>query len=167
MIETKLNEFYLRFADEKDLPLILEFVKELATYEDLLHEVKATEASLHDAIFRRRVAEVIFGEYQGKPVGFALYFYNLSTFIGRPGIFLEDLFVHPEYRGRGFGKELLAYLAKLAKERNCWGVEWNVLAWNDPSIKFYQSLGAVMREEWRVFRLKGQALLDLADRFGR
>lgn len=165
MIATKIPGFSLRFATEEDIPQILEFVHALAAYERLEHEVHATEASLREAIFRRGIAEVVFGEFHLRPVGFALFFYNLSTFIGRPGIYLEDLYVDPAYRGQGFGKELLTYLAKLARERDCWGLEWNVLAWNEPSIKFYQSLGATMREDWRVFRLKDQALVDLAHQF--
>lgn len=165
MIATKIPGYSLRFATEEDVPRILEFVRALAAYEKLEHEVQATEESLREAIFRRGIAEVVFGEFRQKPVGFALFFYNLSTFIGRPGIYLEDLYIHPEYRGNGFGKALLIYLAKLAKERDCWGLEWSVLTWNNPSIKFYQSLGATLREDWRVFRLKDQALAELAEQF--
>ena len=157
-----LEGFSLRLATENDVPLLLELIKELASYENLSHEVRATTESLKKAIFERKIAEAIIAEYQKKPIGLALYFYNLSTFIGRPGIYLEDLYIRPEYRGRGYGKAMLSYLAKIAKERDCWGLEWTCLEWNEPSINFYESIGAVMRREWRVFRLKDQALVDLA-----
>lgn len=165
IFQTKKDKFTIRFAEEKDLKLILDFIKELADYEKLLHEVVATEEILRESLFVRKAAEVIIGEYDGEPVGFALFFHNFSTFLGRPGIYLEDLYVKPEMRGKGFGKTLLAFLAKLAKERNCGRFEWWCLDWNEPSIKFYKSIGAVPMDEWTVYRVTGQALDDLAKEF--
>lgn len=118
-----------------------------------------------DSLFVRKAAEVIIGEYDGEPVGFALFFHNFSTFLGRPGIYLEDLYIRPEMRGRGYGKTLLVFLAKLAKERNCGRFEWWCLDWNEPSINFYKSIGAIPMDEWTVYRVTGQALDDLADEF--
>jgi GNAT superfamily N-acetyltransferase len=164
-IATKLKGFKLRFAEEKDMGLVLSFVKELAAYENLIDEVHATEELLKDAIFIRKIAEVIIAEYEGKPVCFALFYYSLSTFIGCPGIYIEDLYVKPEMRGKGMGIIMLSYLAKLAKERNCWGLEWACLNWNEPSIGFYKSLGAVPRNEWTIYRMHGKELEVLADRF--
>ncbi|NLV89496.1 MAG: GNAT family N-acetyltransferase [Tissierellia bacterium] len=162
---TKKDKFTIRFAEEKDVKLILDFIKELADYEQLLHEVVATEEILMDSLFVRKAAEVIIGEYDGEPVGFALFFHNFSTFLGRPGIYLEDLYIRPEMRGRGYGKTLLVFLAKLAKERNCGRFEWWCLDWNEPSINFYKSIGAIPMDEWTVYRVTGQALDDLADEF--
>lgn len=150
--------FSMRTAEAKDLSVIMEFINELANYENLLSEVTATEQTIKNAMFERKIAEAIIAEVDGQPVGFALYYYSLSTFIGRPAIYIEDLFVKPPFRGNGFGKALLAYLASLAKERDCWGLEWACLDWNAPSIKFYRSLGAVSREEWTTYRLRGKAL---------
>ena len=156
---TQIPGFTIRFASERDVPLILQFIRGLAEYERLTHEVTATEELLRETLFgARRVAEVIIGEYEGEPVGFALFFHNFSTFLGRPGIYLEDLFVRPEMRGRGFGRMLLTYLAKLARERNCGRLEWSVLDWNEPAIDFYKRLGAVAMEDWTVYRLSGEAL---------
>jgi GNAT superfamily N-acetyltransferase len=165
-ITTKVPGFTIRDAVEPDVPLILIFIQGLAEYEKLSHEVKATEELLRETLFGdRRVAEVIIGDYQGEPVGFALFFHNFSTFLGRPGIYLEDLFVKPEMRGRGFGRVMLTYLARLAKERNCGRVEWAVLDWNEPAIRFYKSLGAVSMDEWTVYRLTGEALDRQAQEF--
>lgn len=166
LISTKVKDFNLRFAEEKDVPLILDFIKELADYEKLLHEVVATEEILKESLFERKVAEVVIGEYEGKPVGFALFFHNFSTFLGRPGIYLEDLYVRPEMRGKGFGKILLSFLAKLAVDRNCGRLDWWCLDWNEPSIKFYKQLGAVPMDEWTVYRVHNKALVDLAESFG-
>lgn len=158
-----MSDFRIRFATEKDVPLVLRFIRDLAIYEKLEHEVVATEAVLRETLFgSRRYAEVFIGEVDGEPAGFALFFHNFSTFIGRPGIYLEDLYVRPEYRGHGYGKALLARLASLAIERRCGRVEWAVLDWNTPSIEFYKSLGAVPMSDWRIFRLKGDALERLA-----
>jgi GNAT superfamily N-acetyltransferase len=151
---------------EEDVPLILGFVRELADYEKLSPEVVATEDVLHETLFGdRKVAEVILGYLGAKPVSFALFFHNFSTFLGRPGIYLEDLYVKPDVRGRGIGKTMLAYLAHLARERRCGRLEWWVLDWNEPAKAFYQSIGAVAMDQWTVHRLTGEALGRLADRF--
>lgn len=165
LITTKKEGFKIRFAEEKDIGLILEFIKELADYEKLLHEVVATEEILMDSLFVRKAAEVIIGEHNGEPVGFALFFHNFSTFLGRPGLYLEDLYVKPEMRGKGYGKTLLAFLAKLAIERNCGRFEWWCIDWNEPSINFYKSIGAVPMDEWTVYRVTGDALTTLAEDF--
>ncbi len=150
-------------ATIEDTPLILEFIKALAEYEKLPTEVTATEELLKETLFgNRKVAEVIIGYHNDIAVGFALFFHNFSTFIGKPGIYLEDLFVKPEYRGRGFGKALLKHIAALAKERNCGRFEWSVLDWNEPSIKFYKNLGAKPMDEWTMYRVTGDALTALA-----
>ncbi|HKE03128.1 MAG TPA: GNAT family N-acetyltransferase [Blastocatellia bacterium] len=158
------QNFEIRPATEGDVSLILSFIKKLAVYEKLAHEVTATEEVLRETLFgERRYAEVVIGYQGGEPVGFALFFHNYSTFLGKPGIYLEDLFVDEEHRGKGFGKALLAYLSKLTKERNCGRLEWAVLNWNEPSINFYESLGAAPMNEWTVFRLTGDALDKLAN----
>ncbi|MNI24635.1 MULTISPECIES: GNAT family N-acetyltransferase [Clostridium] len=165
IIDTKFDDFKLRFAEEKDTEIILGFIKELAEYENLLNEVLATEEILKKSIFERKVAEVVIGEYQGKAVGFILFFYNFSTFIGKPGIYLEDLYIQPHMRGKGFGKVFLSFLAKLAVERDCGRLEWSCLDWNEPSIKFYKSLGAIPMDEWTVYRLHKDSLNSLAEKF--
>jgi GNAT superfamily N-acetyltransferase len=171
----------IRPAGEHEVPVILDFIRALAKYERLEHELVATEEGLRKALFGARpYAEVVFacvgtqpersgGNPEkrqwgdaGQPVGFALFFHNFSTFLGRPGIYLEDLFVHPEARGRGIGKRLLQWLANTAVERGCGRLEWSVLDWNEPSIAFYRSLGAVAMDEWSIFRLTGAALTSLA-----
>jgi len=155
--------FNIRQATEPDVPLILQFIRDLAEYEKLLHVVMATEEFLRATLFGNpRFAEVLIAEEDGTAAGFALFFHNYSTFLAQPGIYLEDLFVKPEYRGRGYGKALLARLAQLARERNCGRVEWAVLDWNEPSINFYKSLGAKVMDEWHTFRLTGEALEKLA-----
>ena len=157
----------IRPATPDEVPLVLEFIRDLARYERLEDEVSASEADLRAALFGdRRYAEVVFACTGGAPVGFALFFHNFSTFKGRPGIYLEDLFVRPEARGRGIGKQLLAFLARTAVERRCARLEWAVLDWNEPSIGFYRSLGAVPMDEWTVFRLAGDALALLAGSAG-
>lgn len=163
-VQTKINDFTIRRAERGDVPLVLDFIKKLADYERLSHEVVATEEALEKHLFGEgKVAEVVIGYSQGVPVGFALYFYNFSTFLAKPGIYLEDLFVLEEQRGKGFGKALLAYLARLAVEKDCGRLEWAVLDWNEPSIEFYKSLGARLMNEWIVNRLSGETLLKLAD----
>lgn len=153
----------IREATPADLPLIAQFIRDLAAYEKLSHEVRFDEAALGERLFGPRpYAEVIIGEIDGAPQGFALFFHNFSTFEGRPGIYLEDLFVRPEARGSGLGKALLGHLAKLAMERDCARLEWWVLDWNSPSIGFYQSLGARLMDEWTVMRVDGAALTRLA-----
>ena len=154
-----MARFEIRQATEADVPVILRFIRGLAEYEKLSHKVVATEESLRRTLFGNpRFAEVILGYEDGEPVGFALFFHNYSTFLGRPGIYLEDLFVDPDRRGRGYGKALLAHLARLARDRDCGRVEWAVLDWNAPSIQFYKSLGAVPLDDWIIFRLTGEAL---------
>lgn len=163
--KTKKENFIIRQAVQADVPLILDFIKKLADYERLSHEVVATEKDLEIYLFsENKVAEVVIGYFQGIPVGFALYFYNFSTFLGKPGIYLEDLYVLEEYRGKGFGKALLVSLAKLAVEQGCGRLEWAVLDWNEPSIEFYKSLGARLMNEWLVNRLTGEALIKLSER---
>lgn len=151
-----------RYAERKDTKLILQFIKELADYEKMLDEVIADEATLEEWIFDKQKAEVIFAVVDGKEVGFALFFHNFSTFLGRAGIYLEDLFVYPEYRGKGYGKALLKRLAAIAIERGCGRLEWWCLDWNQPSIDFYLSFGAKPMKDWTVYRIAGDALRDLA-----
>jgi GNAT superfamily N-acetyltransferase len=163
MTHTRDIHFTIRPATSKDTALILRFIRELADYEKLLHEVVADEATLKQNLFGEMPhAKVVIGEYNGKPVSFALYFHNFSTFLGRPGIYLEDLYVQPDMRGKGLGKILLGYLASLAVELNCGRLEWWVLDWNKPAIDFYQSLGAQTMDEWTVNRVTDQALGELA-----
>jgi len=153
----------IRPATEADVPTILGFIRALARYEHLEHEVIATEAALQQTLFGpHRYAEVVFACINNIPAGFALFFHNYSTFLSKPGIYLEDLFVNPESRGKGLGKRLLTWLAQTAVARNCGRLEWAVLDWNEPSIAFYRSLGAVLKKEWQIFRLTGPALDSLA-----
>ncbi|WP_228282375.1 GNAT family N-acetyltransferase [Rubrobacter tropicus] len=154
----------VREATVDDVPLVLSFIRELAEYEKLSHEVVATEGALRETLFgERRYAEVLIGEQDGAPAGFALFFHNYSTFLGKPGIYLEDLYVRPEFRGAGIGRALLARLARLTVERGCGRLEWWVLDWNEPSIGFYKKLGAVPMDDWTVYRLTGEALEALVD----
>ncbi|MBE6623481.1 MAG: GNAT family N-acetyltransferase [Ruminococcaceae bacterium] len=157
-----MNNTTIRFATEKDASLILGFIKALAEYENMSGDVIATEELLKQEIFEKHHAEVIFALEDGKEVGFALYFHNFSTFLGRSGIYLEDLFVLPAKRGKGHGKALLKFLAKTALERGCGRLEWSCLNWNKPSIDFYLSLGAVPLEDWTIYRLTGKTLEDMA-----
>ena len=160
---TGLPKLDIREATETDVPLILEFIKELAEYERLAHEVVANEEDLHKHLFgKRNYAEVLIGYYEDKPVGFALFFHNFSTFLGRPGIYLEDIYVRPDYRGKGIGKALLSAVAKSAVKRNCGRLEWSVLDWNEPAIQFYKNLGAIPMEDWTTFRVTGNSLDNLA-----
>ena len=153
----------IRFAVEDDTPLILQFIKDLAEYEKLSHEVVADRDALRATLFGDDpAAEVLIAELDGVPAGFALFFHNYSTFLARRGLYLEDLFVRPEHRGRGIGRKLLERLASIAVERGCGRFEWWVLDWNEPAIRFYESLGATAMDEWTVFRVDGEALKDLA-----
>lgn len=162
MQETKL---VIKPAKKKDVPLILRFIKELAEYERLGYEVVATEELLRKNLFgKRKVAEVILGFFKDQPVSFALFFHNFSTFLGKPGIYIEDLYVKEEFRGRGFGTEMLSYLARLAKERDCGRLEWWVLDWNKSAIRFYEKIGAKPMSDWTVYRVTGDALDKLATR---
>ncbi|HEX3017188.1 MAG TPA: GNAT family N-acetyltransferase [Caproicibacter sp.] len=163
--ETKIPNVVIRFAEESDTKLILQFIRELAEYEKMEKDVTATEEILRDSLFHRNAAETIVAEKDGRPVGFALFFHNFSTFLGKPGIYLEDLFVRPEARGLGVGKALLAFLAKLAVERGCGRFEWWCLDWNKPSIEFYKSMGAKPMDDWTVYRVDGNALINLAEQF--
>ena len=156
------EEVEFRFAEEKDVPIILAFIKGLADYENMTDDVVATEELLIEWIFEKKKAEVIFAVADGKEVGFALFFHNFSTFLGRAGIYLEDLFVLPEERGKGYGKALLKNLAKITVERGCGRLEWSCLDWNKPSIDFYLSLGAKQMDQWTTYRLTGDTLTNLA-----
>ena len=156
------NKLTFRYAVRKDIPLILQFIRDLAEYEKLLDEVVADEATLEDWIFDQKKAEVIFAMEKGKEVGFALFFHNFSTFLGRAGLYLEDLFVLPEYRGKGYGKQILQKLAAIAVQRKCGRLEWWCLDWNQSSIDFYLSLGAEPMSDWTVYRISGDTLQDLA-----
>lgn len=167
LIDTNLDDFKLRYAEIKDVSLILEFIKELANYEKMLNEVVATEEILIESLFERKVAEVIIGEYKNKPVAFAVFFHNFSTFLGTSGIYLEDLYVKPEMRGKGMGKIILSFLAKLSVERKCGRLEWWCLDWNESSIEFYKQMGAVPMDEWTVYRVYDDALDKLAMKFGK
>jgi GNAT superfamily N-acetyltransferase len=155
--------FRLENATERDLPLILALIKDLAEYEKLSHAVVANEEILRDSLFTRRVAEVVIGYYGDEPAGFAVYFQTFSTFLGVPGMYLEDLYVIPRFRRHGLGRMLLERLAHIARERGYGRVEWSVLDWNELAIGFYKALGAKPMDEWTVFRLTGESLRNLAD----
>lgn len=164
MTETHLN---IRPAQRQDCALILEFIRELADYEKLAHEVVATVGSLEDSLFGEApVAEVLIAEWQGQAAGFALHFASYSTFLGRPGMYLEDLFVRPSYRGKGIGKALLSHLARIVVERGWGRLDWSVLGWNEPAIEFYRALGARALDDWTQYRLDGNALRSLGVQAG-
>ena len=159
-----MSNLQIKQATERDIPLIVRFIQQLAEYERLSKEAVMTEDLLRESLFGERpVAEVVIGYYEDKPVAFAVFFHNFSTFLGKPGLYLEDLFVIPEMRGKGFGRSMLVYLAKLACERNCGRFEWSVLDWNETAIGFYKKLGAVPMSEWTVFRMTGEAIERLAN----
>lgn len=158
-----MNPFHFRYAEPADAGLILTFIKELADYEKMADEVIATEELLREWIFEKKKAEVIFALEDGKEVGFALFFHNFSTFLGRSGLYLEDLFVKTEARGKGYGKGLLRQLARIALERGCGRMEWWCLDWNQPSIDFYRSLNAEPMSEWTTYRLTGDTLRKMAE----
>lgn len=153
-----MAQITFRMAQPKDTALILHFIRELAVYEKMEDQVIATEELLTEWLFEKQKAEVVIGEAEGKPVGFALFFHNFSTFLGRAGIYLEDLFVEPSERGKGYGKALLTHLAQLAVERGCGRLEWSCLDWNQPSIDFYLSMGAERMDDWTTYRLTGEKL---------
>ena len=158
------NEFTIRPARLEDVPIILQLIRDLATYERAPDEVTATEEQLVDVLFGERPAAEVLLAFEGQaPVGFAVYFYNFSTWLGRPGLYLEDLFVKPEKRGKGYGRALLVELAKIARERGCGRMEWAVLNWNEPAIEFYRALGAKPMDEWTVFRLRREGIAKLAE----
>ena len=157
-----MKQLTFRYASEQDCGLILHFIRELASYEKMSGEVVATQELLREWIFEKKKAEVIFACADGKEIGFALFFHNFSTFLGRAGLYLEDLFVLPEFRGKGYGKAILRELARIAVERRCGRLEWACLDWNRPSIDFYLSLGARPMDEWTMYRLTGETLEVLA-----
>jgi len=160
---SSLPDFDVRPATIDDVPLILSFINKLAQYEKLAHEVVATEESLRETLFNSpKPAEVAIGHFQNKPIGLVLFFHNYSTFLGRSGLYIEDLFVDESYRRRGLGAALLRYVARIAIERNCGRLEWSVLDWNKPAVDFYNRLGAMPMSGWTVFRLTGQSLANLA-----
>jgi GNAT superfamily N-acetyltransferase len=164
MKEFRINDhILLRCAEEKDTALILAFIRGLAEYEHLRDMMEAGEEDLRKYIFREKLAEVLIAEYDTVPAGFALFFHNFSTFLGRPGIYIEDLFVKPEFRGKGLGKSLFSFLAKTAVERNCGRLEWACLNWNEPSIQFYKSQGARPLDEWTTYRITGEGIKKLAE----
>jgi GNAT superfamily N-acetyltransferase len=155
--------FQVKSATESEVPVIFSFIKKLAEYERLSSEVVATEELLRETLFgQRRTAEVAIGYLETKAVGFVLFFHNYSTFLGQPGLYIEDLFVDEDYRRRGYGRALLLHVARLAKERGCGRLEWAVLDWNEPAIGFYKKLGALPMSEWTVFRVTGKSLDELA-----
>jgi GNAT superfamily N-acetyltransferase len=159
----KISDLVIRPATVADVPIILELIRELATYERAPTEVTATEEELVDVLFGPRpAAEVLLAFEEQTPVGFAVFFHNFSTWLGRPGLYLEDLFVRPEQRGKGYGRALLVHLAKIAHERSCGRMEWAVLDWNEPAIQFYKKLGAAPCDEWTVFRLTRDGIAKLA-----
>jgi GNAT superfamily N-acetyltransferase len=160
----EVADFQIRPARVEDVWIILELIRDLATYERAPDEVTATEEQLTDVLFGDRPAAEVLLAFEGKsPVGFAVYFYNFSTWLGRPGLYLEDLFVKPEKRGKGYGRALLVALAKIARDRDCGRMEWAVLDWNEPAIKFYRTLGAKPMDEWTVFRLTRDGIARLAN----
>jgi GNAT superfamily N-acetyltransferase len=161
---TRRDDFGIRPAHVEDVPIILQLIRDLATYERAPNEVSATEEELVDVLFGERPAAEVLLAFEGKsPVGFAVYFYNFSTWLGRPGLYLEDLFVKPENRGKGYGRAFLIELAKIARDRGCGRMEWAVLDWNEPAIKFYRALGAKPMDEWTVFRLTRDGIARLAN----
>ena len=157
-----MNKFEIRYAREDEVGTILGFIRALADYEKMSDDVVATEELLREWIFKKKICEVLLGVEEGVAVGFALFFHNFSTFLGRGGIYLEDLFVLPRHRGKGYGKKLLCKLAEITVERNCGRLEWSCLDWNRPSIDFYRSMGAIPMEEWTTYRLTGEALKKAA-----
>jgi GNAT superfamily N-acetyltransferase len=156
------SDFKIRFAVKEDTAIILDFIKELAEYEKMLDQVRATIEILKKTIFDDKKAEVILCEHQNKPVGFALFFHNYSTFLGKPGIYLEDLYVRPHMRGKGIGKKMLSFLAKLTIERDCGRLEWWCLDWNKSSIEYYLKIGAKPMNDWTVYRIDGEGLYNLS-----
>ena len=157
-----MNQVSIRYAQESDIPQILQFIRKLVSYENMLDDVVATEDLLREWIFEKKKAEVILASENGENVGFALFFHNFSTFLGRAGISLEDLFVEPEHRGKGIGKALLQRLAQITMERGCGRLEWSCLDWNKPSIDFYLSLDSMPMDQWTVYRLTGDTLRRMA-----
>src|SRR5580704_14530118 len=168
MAESLLRNFAIRPAGSADVPVIFSLIKDLAEYERLSHEVEATEDILRRNLFGERpYAEALVGELRGEPIAFAIYFHNFSTFLGKPGLYLEDLYVKPSSRGLGIGRAILRRLARVAVERDCGRLEWSVLDWNEPALKFYKSLGAVPMTDWTIHRVTADALRSLAESEGK
>ena len=160
---TTASNFIIRPATASDVDTIFSLIRELAEYERLAHQVVATQKDIHNSLFGERpFAEALIGEYENTPISFALFFYNFSTFIGKPGIYLEDLYVKPEYRSKGFGRRMLVHIARLAIKRNCGRFEWSVLDWNTSAIRTYDKLNAKPMKDWILYRLTGEALAELA-----
>lgn len=162
--ETDITDFRIRVAEETDVSLILDFILELAEYENLSNEVVANKEILLDSLFEKHQAEVIIGEYKDKPVGFATYFFNFSTFLGKANLYIEDLYIKKEFRGLGLGQAMFVCLARIAKERNCERLDWWCLDWNEPSIKFYKKMGAKPMSDWTVYRVDGEELKALSQK---
>ena len=156
------TQLVLREAKKEDIQTILRFIKDLAEYENLLDEVGATEEILHDSIFIRKKSEALIVEYDQKAIGYAIYFYNFSTFTGRPGLYIEDIYIIPDMRKRGFGKEIFIHLATLAQEQNCARMEWACLNWNEPSMRFYEKMGAFPMSDWVIYRLDDKDIQNLS-----
>jgi len=161
-VQTRINGFTIRFAEENDARIVLDMVRELAAYEKLVDNFEATEERFCESLFHRGVAETLIGEYERKPVGYAIFFRNFSSFTGRIGLYIEDIYVKPEMRGKGFGQAMFAYIAKLAVERKCGRLEWSCLDWNKPSIAFYEKMDAKRVEDWTMYKLSGDALQRMA-----
>lgn len=162
-IDTKIKGFRLRNSITEDVDLILSLIKEMAIYENMLNEVIATKESIMESIFEKKQAEAMIAEFNGKPIGYVLYFFNYSTFVGRSGFYLEDIYIKKEYRGMGLGKEIFKVISKIAYENGCKRMEWSCLNWNTPSIKFYKSLGAIPMDEWTVYRLTEDNIKGIID----
>ncbi|MDY6227224.1 MAG: GNAT family N-acetyltransferase [Clostridium sp.] len=161
--DTSIKALKIRETREEDCGLILSFIKEIAEYEKMSEQVIATEETIRESIFKNNRAEVVILELEEKPIGYALYFYNFSTFIGRSGLYLEDIFIKKKFRGKGIGKEAFKFLIKKAKEEGCKRIEWTCLNWNEPSIKFYKSLGAFPMDEWTTYRLSEKEINKLSE----
>jgi GNAT superfamily N-acetyltransferase len=163
-MKTEPKNFTIRSATVADVPIIFQLIRDLATYERAPNEVRATETQLTDVLFGEKpVAEVLLAFEDDMPIGFAVFFHNFSTWLGKPGLYLEDLFVKPEVRGKGYGRALLIHLAKIARDRSCGRMEWAVLDWNEPAIQFYKKIGAHPLDEWKIFRLTGDGIARLAE----
>ncbi|TDT72573.1 acetyltransferase (GNAT) family protein [Hypnocyclicus thermotrophus] len=158
IINTKIEDLTLKFAEKNEVDEIFYFIKELAKYEKMENEVVATREILIENIFNKKYCEVILAKYKNEYIGFMLFFYNFSTFLGKPGIYLEDLYIEPKYRGKGYGKEMLTNLFKIANNRGCGRVEWSCLDWNKPSLEFYKKIGAKSMDEWITLRIDGETL---------
>ncbi len=162
--ETSVEGFRLRKAEEKDAGLILDFIKKIATYEKMADAVVATEEDIYDSVFVKKYCEVLIGELDGKPVGFALYYFSFSTFLGKSNLYVEDIFFDSEVRGKGLGSAAFSCLAKIAEEHDCGRMEWFCLDWNEPSIKFYKGMGAIPMSEWTIYRLPKPQVQKLTEK---